>query len=118
MAMKTPRVNSAMLSQLQGRTVRLTGKVVRLEGDTAILECSDNGNVTVKLNRDSNFADAYVEVICKVTGDTTVSELTSYNLGDNLDMKLVEAVVQSSRAYPYLFNKENEDDGMHGNGYH
>lgn len=34
------------------------------------------------------------------------------------DMKLVEAVVQSGRAYPHLFNKETEDDGMNGNGYH
>lgn len=112
--MRTPRVNSTLLGQYQGKTVRLIGKVLKLEGETAIVEASDQGQVTIKLNRDSNFADQYVEIIGRVTGDTSISELTSYNIGDEIDMTMVDAVVRNSHKYPYLFHAETENNH---NGY-
>jgi hypothetical protein len=39
------RVNAARLAQYKSQTVRLTGKVVRMDGDTAIIEASDGGQV-------------------------------------------------------------------------
>lgn len=65
----------------------------QLDGESATLECSDGGQVTVKLSRvslalshslvvqlrtaqDSNFADVYVEVIGRVK-DNVITEYAS-----------------------------------------
>jgi len=40
------RVNAARLAQYKGQTIRLTGKVVRMDGDTAVIEASDGGQVS------------------------------------------------------------------------
>jgi hypothetical protein len=39
-------VNSARLAQYKGQTIRLTGKVVRMDGDTAVIEASDGGQAS------------------------------------------------------------------------
>jgi hypothetical protein len=74
---------------------------MQLMGDTALLEASDNGQVTVKLTRgapnevigsgrctssrlESHYADAYVEVIGKVIDDNTIQEYTSMNMGSSI----------------------------------
>jgi hypothetical protein len=88
------------------------------------LEASDKGQITVKLSRDSHYADEYVEVIGKVQDDDTIQEFTSMNMGNNIspflrfperlfssdalliDMDLVEAVVQLSAQFPDIFPTE------------
>ena len=74
-----------------------------------------------------------MKVIGRVTSDTGISELTSYNLGENigvfafstlqgqfvlfakillgLDMSLVEALVQNSHKYTHMFHGESEQNG-------
>jgi len=39
------RINSRLLDQFKGQTVRLTAKVIKLSGDTATVEASDGGQV-------------------------------------------------------------------------
>ena len=39
------RINSRLLSQYKGHTVRLTAKVLKLVGDTATVQASDGGEV-------------------------------------------------------------------------
>lgn len=48
MSEQTPRINAAYLERFINMPVRMIGKVVRLMGDTAVLDC--HGNVTVHLN--------------------------------------------------------------------
>ncbi|ORY70602.1 replication factor A protein 3 [Leucosporidium creatinivorum] len=99
----TPRVNSARLQDHIGKTVRLIGKVISLEGESALLETSDSGQVTVKLSRTSNFADVYVEVIGRVSEDLSITELASINMGDKIDMDLVEKTVELTHRHPDIF---------------
>ena len=40
------RINSRLLSQYKGQTVRLTAKVLKLSGDTATVQASDGGEVS------------------------------------------------------------------------
>jgi len=42
---KSARINSRLLSQYKGHTVRLTAKVLKLVGDTAPVQASDGGEV-------------------------------------------------------------------------
>ena len=49
----TPRINCQYLEQFIGKTVRITGKVVSLRGDTGTLEAK--GSVTIHLNRVGTF---------------------------------------------------------------
>ncbi|KAK4702032.1 replication factor A3, partial [Phenoliferia sp. Uapishka_3] len=108
----TPRVNSSLLEKYgqpnssSGDPIRITGKVERLDGNSAVIEASDQGHVTVKLSPEANFSEAYVEVIGKVAQDLTVQELTSVNMGENLDMSLVEQAVNLTQAYPGIFGME------------
>ncbi|KAG7530718.1 hypothetical protein FFLO_04826 [Filobasidium floriforme] len=90
----TPRVNAARLAQYKSQTVRLTGKVVRMDGDTAIIEASDGGQVQIKLHREANISDPFVEILGKVNDDLTIKVFSSMNLGSDLDLGVVEKVVQ------------------------
>ncbi|SCV70343.1 BQ2448_1737 [Microbotryum intermedium] len=130
----TPRVNSVGLSQMgAGKVVRVIGKVIsvrssskhyrrlssvtadmapsqrtQLDGDHAILELSDRGQVKVKLSRTANLADAYVEVIGKIDGEGSMTELSSCNMGSSIDMPLLEKVTELWAQYPNIFPSETE----------
>jgi len=88
------RVNSRHLNEYVGRTVRLVCKCLSFQGENAIVETSDGGQVEVRLHRDSNMADTYVEVIGSVIDATTVKMMACINLGSDLDMKLVDDVIE------------------------
>ncbi|BGP17714.1 hypothetical protein JCM10213_005294 [Rhodosporidiobolus nylandii] len=103
----TPRVNAERLAQYpEGKVVRLVGKVVNLTDDAAILEASDGGQVTVKLGSLSGLSDTFVEVVGKVTGSNSMNELSSLNLGDNIDMEAANKVVELTHQYPDVYPTE------------
>ncbi|WVQ78278.1 hypothetical protein IAT38_000363 [Cryptococcus sp. DSM 104549] len=91
-----PRVNSKYLTEHRGQVVRLTGKVVKLGGATATLEASDGVQVGVHLTRDMHIAESNVEIIGTVKDDLSIKAHTHIDLGPNLDMKSVNAVVEYS----------------------
>lgn len=64
----TPLINSSMLSQYSGQTVRIVGKVQKITGNTLLIQTSDQGNVEVALNPDSDITGStYVEITGKVS---------------------------------------------------
>ncbi|KZT69974.1 replication factor A protein 3 [Daedalea quercina L-15889] len=90
----SPRVNAARLGKYIGRTIRLTCKVVRSQGDTAIVQASDGGEVSVRLTQGTHLDGSFVEVIGTVNDAATVKMLACINLGNDLDMDLVNDVVE------------------------
>ncbi|KAN0061996.1 hypothetical protein ACQY0O_005991 [Thecaphora frezii] len=106
----TPLINSSMLSQYRGQTVRVIGKITKLVGHTLLLQTSDMGNVEVTLNPDTHLSGTgYVEVIGKVSegmdGESTIREFTTVAFGESLDLDLVEKVIQVSQHVPELFRE-------------
>ncbi|BGO94587.1 hypothetical protein NBRC10512_004985 [Rhodotorula toruloides] len=100
----TPRVNGAKLAQSSpGSTVRLIGKVISLDAEQALLEAADGAQVTVKLMHDSVLSSTFVEVIGKVQSETSMQELSTLNLGDNIDMEVANKVVELTHQYPDVF---------------
>ncbi|KAK4046625.1 hypothetical protein OIO90_006495 [Microbotryomycetes sp. JL221] len=99
----TPRINSGRMGDYIGQTVRITGKVVSRDGDTTTLELSDGGQVSVKLNRESNHRDTFVEVLGKVESPDSLQEYTSCNMGDTFDMDLMDKVVEMTHKHPDVF---------------
>ncbi|KAJ2960757.1 hypothetical protein NQZ79_g3899 [Umbelopsis isabellina] len=99
----TPRVNSATINNHIGHAVRVTGKVISLSGESAILEATDNGQIQVQLNGQSQWGTQYVEVIGQVLAENTLKEFTSTNLGDSFDLTLANKVVEYSQKCPELF---------------
>ncbi|WVR05256.1 hypothetical protein IAU60_002268 [Kwoniella sp. DSM 27419] len=89
-----PRINSRYLAQHKGETVRLTAKVLKLSGDSATVETSDGAPLGVHLSRDMHIGDGYVEIIGSVKDDLSIKAHTYIELGSNLDMKAVNAVVE------------------------
>ncbi|KAK4686562.1 replication factor A3, partial [Tremellales sp. Uapishka_1] len=87
------RVDYKRLAQYKGKVVRLTAKVIKLNGDAATVECCDGGQVAVHIPREMHIADTYVEIIGQVKDDLSIKALTSISLGNELDMKAVQAVV-------------------------
>ncbi|CAO3657877.1 unnamed protein product [Umbelopsis vinacea] len=79
----TPRVNSATIKDHVGHVVRVTGKVISLNGETALLEATDNGQIEVALNGQSQWGTKYVEIIGQVTSENGLKEYTFTNLGDS-----------------------------------
>ncbi|KAF9814154.1 hypothetical protein IEO21_05292 [Rhodonia placenta] len=92
MAEIAPRVNSARLGQYVSRTVRLTCKT--LKALLLFVQASDGGEVQVRLLREANMTTAYIEVIGSVIDASTIRMMACIDLGNELDMKLVNDVVE------------------------
>ncbi|KAI8969783.1 replication factor A protein 3 [Trametes punicea] len=91
---RSPRVNKAMMARFKGQTVRLIGKVRSLRDDIAIVESSDGGEVEVKVPKSFQADSTYVEIIGQVADERTIKMMGHIPLGDNVDMKLANDVVQ------------------------
>ncbi|GAA5895373.1 RPA3 domain-containing protein [Sporobolomyces salmoneus] len=103
----TPRMNAAKLADCQpGQVVRVVGKVITLTDDEAILETTDKGQITVRLDPQTAIQDTFVETIGKYEGDMKIHELISQNLGDSLDLDLANKVVELSHTLPEVFPSE------------
>lgn len=100
----TPRVNSALLPKYVGRTVRLTCKIIKLQGETAIVKAPDEGQVTVKLTMDSNISDDFVDIIGKVEDANTIKMYRSSNWGSNVDLDLVNKTIEEIHRLTDWFN--------------
>merc|ERR1712070_140530 len=84
----TPRVNSSLREKYVGKTVRLIGKTVSFNGNTAVLEATDNGHVLITINGESQWGTKYVEVIGQVENDFSIREFKTTNIGDEFDLEL------------------------------
>ncbi|EST09053.1 Replication factor A protein 3 [Kalmanozyma brasiliensis GHG001] len=108
----TPLINSSMINQYAGQTVRIVGKVQKITGNTLIMQASDHGTVEVALTPDSDISgSSFVEVTGKVSDGGSgmdgnlIREFTTVDCGDGVDLALVENVVQISSAFPALFTE-------------
>jgi len=102
MAEQCPRINSQYLDAFTGQTVRITGKVSQIRGETAVIDA--NGEITVLLNRESHLRPGTaVEIVGKVNQDLTVKVLQSTNMGSDLDFVMVNAVVDATHRYKEIF---------------
>ncbi|TBU27013.1 replication factor A protein 3 [Dichomitus squalens] len=91
---RSPRVNKTLMAKYSGQTVRLIAKLISLKDDTAIVETSDGGQVEVKLLRNFSHGSTYLEVIGQVQDERTIKMVGCVSLGDDVDMKLVDQIVQ------------------------
>jgi len=104
------RVNAARLPEYIGQHVRLAGKVLKMNENRATVQASDGGQVNVQLSTASlaNTAnmDSYVEVVGRVVDANTMNMLAFINLGDDLDMKVVNDTIElihDPRFYKKMF---------------
>ncbi|KAJ7185517.1 replication factor A protein 3 [Mycena filopes] len=89
------RVNSAMLPQYQGKNVRLTCRPLQFMGESATVQASDGGQVTIKLLPDTHMApDTFYEVIGSVSDPTTIKMYHYIPMGNALDLKLVDDTIK------------------------
>ncbi|KAI0794044.1 replication factor A protein 3 [Fomes fomentarius] len=91
---RAPRVNKALMANYLGQTVRLIAKLVTLKDDVAVVEASDGGQVEVKLLSNFESVSTYIEVIGTVSSERLLKMVGYVNLGDDVDMKLADQVVQ------------------------
>ncbi|ORX68386.1 replication factor A protein 3 [Linderina pennispora] len=89
----TPRVNAGMLGQYTNTTVRLTGRVVKSQGSSLVLETSDSGTLTVHLTPECTVNSEFTEIVGKVQGDGTVSAFTTVDLSSNFGMYLPRCII-------------------------
>ncbi|KAI9599349.1 replication factor A protein 3 [Syncephalis fuscata] len=100
----TPRVDSAMLRDHIGDTVRLVGKVLQLQPpNRALLEAADHGQVNIKLTNDSTIGTRFVEVIGRVESNDTVQEYVTLDLGEDFDISLYQQMLPILKQHPQLF---------------
>ncbi|WFD30073.1 hypothetical protein MSPP1_001087 [Malassezia sp. CBS 17886] len=104
MSQAIPLTNSSQLASRAGQEVRMIGKVQRVSGGVLLLQASDNGTVEVKMQMEEEPASQYVEVIGRAsrTGDS-ITQHVLLQLGDSLDLGLVESLVKLAPQYPTLF---------------
>lgn len=101
MDVSTIYVNSSNLNNFIGTTVRLVGKVLKVNDNLAMIESTDGGQITVTmnkvcehvfvyalsymLNKESDYNQSkYIEIIGKVQSEIALQEYTSIPLGDDL----------------------------------
>lgn len=88
------RVNQARLGTYVGQTVRLVAKTLKIQGDSAIVEASDGGQVEVRLPRDPPLTGTYNEIIGNVIDGSTIKMMSCIDLGSDLDTKLVNDIIE------------------------
>ncbi|KAJ2989405.1 hypothetical protein NUW54_g8796 [Trametes sanguinea] len=91
---RSPRVNKALMANFKGQTVRLIAKLKSFRDDVAIVEASDGGEVEVRVLKDYQGDSPYVEIIGQVADERTIKMKGFIPLGDSVDMKLADDVVQ------------------------
>ncbi|KZP25002.1 replication factor A protein 3 [Athelia psychrophila] len=87
------RVTSAQLPKFVGQKVRLVGKTIKIQGESAIVEASDGGQVEVKMTTGVKFEGVFNEIMGTVQDERTIKLVIAVDLGPDLDMKLVNDVV-------------------------
>ncbi|KAJ7774814.1 replication factor A protein 3 [Mycena metata] len=100
------RVNSSLLPRFVGKTVRLTCRPIKLTAAGWTVQASDGGEVTVTLLSDQLTTDTYFEVIGSVASGTSIKMFRSMNLGNELDMTLVNDTINlmhDPRFYKKIF---------------
>ena len=76
----TPRISAPHLDAFRTRTVRITGRVSQLRGDTATIE--SQGVITVHLGHDAHLTVGNaVEIVGKVNQDLSVKVLKATDMG-------------------------------------
>lgn len=99
----TPRINSKRMQFYIGQIVRMTGKMLRVNGDTAIIESSDGGQVEVRLSRDSHLSDPIVEIIGNVEDAHTLKLLAGCDMGSDIDLKTWDDMIDMMHRFPDIF---------------
>ncbi|PWN91695.1 replication factor A protein 3 [Acaromyces ingoldii] len=101
----TPLINSDMMSSHTGQTVRVVGKLQKVSGRDFVLQTSDSGHVEVRMSQDTNLSGSgYVEVIGRVSADGEyITEFTCIDLGNNLDLDMVQKLVEIQQKVPEIF---------------
>ncbi|KAL9710309.1 hypothetical protein Ac2012v2_006608 [Leucoagaricus gongylophorus] len=93
----SPHVNSKRLNDFVNKTVRLPCKILSYnDGTTITVEASDGGQVRVILAPGVDIKDTYVEIIGNVTDSSTIRMMACIDMGNNLDLKLVDAVTEKT----------------------
>jgi replication factor A3 len=95
--MATPRVNSRLVGNFKGQSVRLVGKRVATNTTSVTLEASDHQQVIVQTANPAQYQmHAYAEVTGKVNDDGSLTELNMCNFGDDFDLDSYDKVVELS----------------------
>ncbi|KAF8342579.1 replication factor A protein 3 [Cantharellus anzutake] len=102
-----PRINSAMMGKFLGKTVRLPGRVIKHQDELLRVQATDLGEVEVKLIRDTKLPDTYVEVIGTVLSDTTIKMKFISDMGDKINMEMVNGLIEASFQHPQIFHGSN-----------
>ncbi|KAF9163515.1 hypothetical protein DFQ27_003030 [Actinomortierella ambigua] len=99
----TPRVNSAMLANYKDKNVRFVGKIINHNGERAVMQAADKGQVHIHMNAESAYGTQFIEVIGKVNEDLSISEIASYNMGNEFDMETYNAMIVKAQLFPDIF---------------
>ncbi|EME86234.1 uncharacterized protein MYCFIDRAFT_186535 [Pseudocercospora fijiensis CIRAD86] len=109
MSEATPRINAEYLEHFSHKTVRITGKVRQIRGETAVIDAK--GSITLHLNKDCHLQNNHaVEIIGKVQQDLSVKVLasTDFGLENDIDFNAIDAVVDATHRYHEIFYQKDE----------
>ncbi|KAF8316084.1 replication factor A protein 3 [Clavulina sp. PMI_390] len=91
----TARVNGAMLPKFIGKTLDAPNE--------AVVEAADGGQVKLKLNASISITTNYVEVIGTVQDASLIKVLHASNLGDGIDLTVVNGLIELAAKHPQIF---------------
>ncbi|PWN36150.1 replication factor A protein 3 [Meira miltonrushii] len=105
MEKSTPLINSSSLQGHKSQTVQVVGKIEKSTGNACMLRTSDQGMVEVIMTDSQVIPQGnYAMIFGKVDDEgERIREYRSIDLGDKLDMNLVEQCVQLQPHFPELF---------------
>ncbi|KAK7966106.1 replication factor A protein 3 [Apiospora aurea] len=110
-SISTPRISSQLIDSYVGQNVMVVGKVQQLRGDTAVIDA--DGQITANLNRDAHLVNGNAaQIIGKVLPDLSIKAMSSVDLGNNVDFKVAQAVVDATHQCRDLFVFDADKGGM------
>ncbi|KAJ3452028.1 replication protein a3 [Anaeramoeba flamelloides] len=100
----SPHVTSKYLSNFQGKTVRVIGKVGQKQGTSVLLYTTDNGQIWV--DRSKNLQKDYTSPIVEILGtyqNNSLTEIEFLDLSENFDFELYNQMVDLSYQLKDIF---------------
>ncbi|EOR00978.1 hypothetical protein E3P92_00407 [Wallemia ichthyophaga] len=69
-----------------------------------MIESTDGGQITVTMNRDSDYSNCkFIEIVGKVQSEIALLEFTNIPLGDDLDLGSIDRVIQAMLKHRDIF---------------
>lgn len=100
--MEAVRIDATCIGQFKGRTVKIIGKLIQNNGSSIVIDA--NGQIPLSFVSQSPLTEGhFYEFVATVGPDDAVKVIEETDMGEDLNERALNKVVELSHKFPELF---------------